>query len=132
MRDRVTTTFAAGLVIAVFTASLVFAAQQLTLGEHAFDWTTIEQDRAHFVWNADVVNESSAAFEVTVTVDLLDDDDATVGSRDDCQVRGASAATSVAPGQTRTVRNEGSLPFDCAADVVSFRFRLDPAPSQSP
>lgn len=112
--------------------SLAAAAPQLRLGEHAFDWTTVEQERAHFAWSAEVVNDSNAAFEVTVAVDLLDDDDSSVASRSDCAVTGTSAEVSVPAGQSRTVRNEGSLPFDCAADVVSFRFRLDPTPPKRP
>lgn len=108
------------------------AAPQLTLGEHSFDWTTVEEERAHFAWGAEVVNGSNAPFEVTVAVDLLDDDDTSVASRSGCAVRGASARVSVPASQSRTVRNEGSLPFDCAADVVSFRFRLDPTPPGRP
>jgi len=116
------------LLIAGLALALPLA--QLQLGEHTFDWTTVESDRAHFAWSAEVVNESSSPFEINVAVDLLDDDDATVGSRSGCTVRGGTAVVTVPAGQTRTVRNEGSLPFDCAADVVSFRFRLDPTPPQ--
>ena len=117
-------------MLLIATLALALPLAQLRLGEHSFDWTTVETERAHFAWSAEVVNESSSPFEVTVAVDLLDDDDATVGSRSGCTVRGGTAVVSVPPGQTRTVRNEGSLPFDCAADVVSFRFRLDPTPPQ--
>lgn len=129
-RSRPLTRFAAlALASAVGVAA---AAPQLTLGEHSFDWTTVEQERAHFAWSAEVINDSNAPFEVTVAVDLLDDDDSSVASRSGCAVRGATAKVTVPAGQSRAVRNEGSLTFDCAADVVSFRFRLDPTPPERP
>ena len=99
-------------------AAVAAAAVEVRLGEHGFDWTTVEEDRAHFRWSAEVINETSQALEMTVTVDLLDDDDAVVHSD--------SVSTSVQPQSTQQVEHDGSLLFDRAADVVSFRFRLDP------
>jgi len=110
------TLWAAGLLI----VPAARASAQLRLGEHAFDWTTVEQDRAQFSWSAEVINESTQSFQVKVAVDLLDDQDAIVVSD--------STDVAVGPGQRLTVKHDGSLPFDRAADVVSFRFRLEPAP----
>lgn len=103
-------------------ASAAARATQLRIGESDFDWTTVEQDRAHFAWSAEVINEAGRDVDVKVTVDLLDDDEGIVYSD--------SVTTRVANAQTRTVRHEGSLPFDRAADVVRFRFRLEPTPPQ--
>lgn len=110
------------LALAILAATPAPGAVQLTLGDHSFDWTTVEDERAHFRWSAEVHNESGRTMEVVVTVDLLDDDDSVVHSD--------STTTTLEAGQRRTVRDEGSLPFDRAADVVSFRFRLAPQPPQ--
>lgn len=99
------------------------AAFQLRLGEHSFDWTTVEQERAHFRWNAEVTNATGRNVRVTVTVDLLDDDDSVVHSD--------STTVEMARDATQRVRHEGSLPFDRAADVVTFRFRLAPEPAHA-
>lgn len=108
------------ILLAVPVRATLAAAAQLTLGEHSFDWTTVEEERAHFRWSADVVNETARGVEVEVTVDLLDDNDAVVHSD--------STTSTLDAGQRRTVRSEGSLPFDRAADVVTFRFRIAPRP----
>ncbi len=111
------------MIASVAAAGLVLAEQQVRLAEHGFDWTTVdEQDRAHFHWRADVVNESGRDLDVDVTVDLLDDDDAVLYSDATTARIGASATT--------MVEHEGSLPYDRAADVVSFRFRVDPRPPE--
>lgn len=100
----------------------VRATDQLELGAHSFDWTTVEEERAHFRWSAEVINGTGRSVEVVVTVDLLDDDDSIVDSD--------STTVTLEAGQRRTVRDDGSLPFDRAADVVSFRFRLTPKPPE--
>lgn len=102
----------------------LLASLQLRLGEHSFDWTTVEQERAHFRWSAEVTNGTGRNVRVTVTVDLLDDDDAVVHSD--------STSVEMAREATQRIRHEGSLPFDRAADVVTFRFRLMPEPAGIP
>ena len=96
------------------------AAPELRLGDHDFDWTSVEQERARFGWWADVVNDTSRAFDVEVVLELLDDDDKLI--QDD------SVTVSVAAGSTVRATHEASMPFDRAADVASFRFRLEPSP----
>ncbi len=108
------------VAFALALAGTAFAVADLRLGEHGFDWTTVEQDRAHFRWTAEVINDTTQDVEVEVTVDLLDDDDAVIASD--------STSATLAAGQRARVEHDGSLPFDRAADVVSFRFRLDPGP----
>ncbi len=95
------------------------AALELSLGKHEFDWSTIEQERAHFRWSAEVVNDTTRSFEVEVTIDLLDDDDGVLHSD--------SGSVMVAAGETMRLEQAASMPFDRAADVVSFRFRLLPS-----
>lgn len=109
------------LLLALVLPAAAWGSAQLRLGEHSFDWSTVEQERAHFNWSAEVTSETDQAVRVTVTVDLLDDDDSVVHSD--------STTIDLAPGATERVRAEGSLPFDRAADVVTFRFRLTPESS---
>lgn len=106
------------LVLIVAVPAIALAGLQLSIGEHGFDWTTVEDDRAHFRWTADVTNDGGGAVEADVTVELLDDDDGVI-HRD-------STTATLQAGETRTVTHEGDLAFDQAADVVSFRFRIEP------
>ena len=99
------------------------ASKELRLGKHDFDWSTVDQERAHFRWSAEVINDTTRAFDVVVAIDLLNDDDVVVYTD-----RGS---VSVVAGQVVTVEHEGSMPFDGAAAVVSFRFRLVPSPPTS-
>ena len=120
------TCLAGVLVLGVLLAPLVgsvLAAQDLRLGEHEFDWSAVEQERAHFRWSAEVINDTTRAFDVEVAIDLLDDDDGVLHTD--------SGTVTVVAGEIVTVDHEGSMPFDGAADVVSFRFRLLPSPPAS-
>ena len=112
------------IVVALVCAALpmaVIAAQQLKLGKSDFDWADAEQEVAHFVWVAEVINESAQDVEVEVSLDLLDDDDRVVHTDSTRQTALAGATTRVA--------HAGSLAFDKAVDVVSSRFRIDPLKS---
>ena len=64
-----------------------------------------------------------ARSNVEVAIDLLDDDDGVLHTD--------SGTVTVVAGEIVTVDHEGSMPFDGAADVVSFRFRLLPSPPAS-
>ncbi|MFW6198743.1 MAG: hypothetical protein ACOC5E_02860 [Acidobacteriota bacterium] len=118
------------LLIALPTA----AAQTVRVADSTFDWTDIEQERALFEWSADVVNEQPREVEVRVTLLLLDGDDEVVcwgqGAEERC-ARDSVDITLEASGE-RTVRDEGSIPYDRAAEVVSFRFRVDPLRPEEP
>lgn len=110
-----------GLLLTTALAAAPLPSVEVRLGEHAFDWTTVEDDRARFSWSAEVVNDTRERVVVKVSVDLLDDDDAVVHTD--------STEVTVAAGATTAARHEGSLSFDAAAGVVSFRFRLQPRPA---
>ena len=96
-------------------------AVQVTVDESHFDWTNLEGDRALFEWSARVVNAGTRAFRVQVALELLDDDDQVI-LVDEVTIE-------VAAGQSRTVRNDGSMPYDSAANVVQSRWRVDPEPT---
>lgn len=101
----------------------VLANSQVRLGENGVDWTTVEQERANFHWSAVVVNDSAQTFTVEVTLELLDDDDAVVATD--------STATTIDGNTQSMVEHASSLSFDRAADVVSFRFRLQSLPPEA-
>ncbi len=115
-----------GLTLALVLSPLgdpLQAAAELRLGEHDFDWSTVEQERAHFRWSAEVVNDTTRSFDVEVAIDLLDDYDRVLHTD--------TGSVTVPTGETMRLEQEGSMPFDRATDVVSFRFRLVPSPPAS-
>ncbi len=123
---RSRTRLAGVLVLAALLTPLggsVLAAQLLRLGEHEFDWSTVEQERVHFRWSAEVINDRTRAFDVEVAIDLLDDDDGVLHTD--------TGTVTVVAGEVVTLEQEGSMPFAGAANVVSFRFRLLPSPPAS-
>lgn len=118
LRDHSKSALCAVILLSMFASLAVAAPLELRLGRHDFDWSAVEQERAHFRWSAEVINDTDRAFEVDVSIDLLDDDDRVVETD--------STSVIVEPGETGRAQHEGSLPLDRAADVVSFRFRLAP------
>jgi len=86
------------------------------LGEHGFDWSTSDAETAYFEWNAEVTNDSGRAARAIVAVELLDNDDQIVHTD--------SVSLELQAGETRTVRDQGSLPLTEAANVMQFRFRV--------
>lgn len=115
-------------LLLILVAAPASGAQSVRVADNTFDWTDIEEDRALFEWSAEVVNERSREAEVRVMLVLLDADDEVVcwsrGGQERC-ARDSVDVTLEASG-TRTVRSQGSIPYDRAAEVVSFRFRVDP------
>jgi hypothetical protein len=113
---------AAVLVLAALVLSLagaVLATQELHLGEHDFDWSAVEQERARFRWSVEVINDTNRPFDVEVSIDLLDDDDSVLHTD--------TGSVTVVAGGLDTFQHEGSMPFDDAAKVTSFRFQLKPS-----
>lgn len=106
------------LFVAATLALGAAASAELRLGEHDFEWTDSDQERARFVWSAVVINDTDSDVAVDVSVDLLDDDDRIVHTE---TIRHQAVA-----GSQERVEDAGSLPFDKAVDVVSYRFRVDP------
>jgi len=113
---------AAVLVLAALVPSLagaVLATQEIRLGEHDFDWSAVEQERARFRWSVEVINDTNRPFDVSAAIDLLDDDDSVLHTD--------TGSVTVVAGALVTFQHEGSMPFDGAAKVMSFRFRLTPS-----
>lgn len=110
------------------------ASQAVRVADSSFDWTDIEQERALFEWSADVVNERPAEVQARVSLLLLDGDDETVCWDQDGQRRCArdSVEITLQPSQTRTVQHQGSMPYEHAAEVVSWRVRVDPVRPERP
>ena len=109
-------------LLPVFYASSVLAQAQgsLELADEEFDWDDIVQDQATFRWSAKVANKASRSFEVQVILDLLDENDQVIHSdRVSIMLQGE---------QERNVQRTGSISYEVALEVVSYRFRLQPDP----
>jgi len=114
---------AAVLLVGAMCSSVTARPQQVSLGEHGFEWTTVDdQDQAHFRWSAEVINAANREFAIEVVVDLLDDEDGVLLTD--------STGARIGPGETMTVEHAGALSYDRAADVVLFRFRVNPSPPE--
>jgi hypothetical protein len=118
LRRRGAAVFLCALAILVATAA-VADPLQVKLGKSNFEWPDANAERAFFAWFAEVINESSDAVDVQVWVDFLNDDDEVVHT---------DGARQTVPGNATTrVDQEGSLAYTKAADVVSYRFRIEEA-----
>lgn len=99
-------------------AAVRAAVQSVRLENQQFDWGEASQDQVTYRWSAEAVNDSDGSQRVEVVFQMLDDDDQIV-HRD-------SVTVTLQARQRRTVRQQGSLAYDRAADVVSYRFRVNP------
>ncbi|MFQ5743786.1 MAG: hypothetical protein ACE5HV_09390 [Acidobacteriota bacterium] len=97
----------------------------------AFDWLDASEDTATFEWSVDVVNETREPHRVRVILELLDDDDQVV-NRDEQGTNSDMVTIKLGPGERQTIEQRGELPYDRAAEVVSFRHRRELADKLSP
>lgn len=94
------------------------AAQEVRHGQEHFDWGDADHEVVTYEWSVELENTGDEPVQLEVVFQMLDDDDQVV-HRD-------SVAVTLRAGQTRVVRkSDGSLQYDRAADVVSYRFRFN-------
>jgi hypothetical protein len=101
------------------------------LENQTFDWTDAREDSARFAWSADVINETSRDYQVRVILELLDDDDRVI-NRDERGVPSDVVLVSVEAGSRQTIRADGEMPYDLAAEIVSIRYRRELVDSSRP
>lgn len=89
-----------------------------------FDWLDVVEDRATFEWSVDVRNETDQPLRLRVVLDVLDDDDSSV-NRDAQGNPIDMVIITVEPGQTVPVKQQGSMSYDLAAEVVTYRHRWE-------
>ncbi len=89
-----------------------------------FDWLEVVEDRATFEWSVDVRNDTEQPLRLRIVLDILDDDDRSV-NRDPQGNPFDAVIITVEPGQTVPVKQQGSISYDLAAEVVTYRHRWE-------
>ena len=117
----------------LITVSLVFLApavqsfshtqtEPISLDNEDMAWLEIVEDLATYEWNVDVLNNTNQPIRLRIIFDLLDDDDSPI-NRDEQNNPQDFVIISVEPNQTIPVKQQGSLSYDRAAEVITYRVR---------
>lgn len=85
----------------------------IRLSGEDLQWGNVTQTAAPYTWTVQVVNDTTATLDITVSFQLLDASDRVVKTE--------TAVVRLQPAQTRTIRENGSLAgFDDANRVAAF------------
>ena len=87
----------------------------------------IVEDLATYEWNVDVRNNTNQPIRLRIIFDLLDDDDSPI-NRDEQNNPQDFVIISVEPNQTIPVKQQGSLSYDRAAEVITYQVRREIIP----
>ena len=77
-----------------------------------------------FEWVVDVRNNTNEPLRLRIVFDLLDDDDRPINRDEQGNPQNAAIIT-VEPQQTVPVEQQGSLSYDLAAEIVTYRHRWE-------
>jgi hypothetical protein len=97
------------------------------LANEFMDWDDVREEAALFRWSVDVTNTSGQAVRVRLILDLLDDDDRPI-NRDAQGNPNDTYTITIEPGQTTAVQRQGSVSYDRAAEVITYRIRPEIIP----
>ena len=122
----------------LITVSLVFLApavqsfshtqtEPISLDNQDMEWLEIVEDLATYEWNVDVLNNTNQPIRLRIIFDLLDDDDSPI-NRDEQNNPQDFVIISVEPNQTIPVKQQGSLSYDRAAEVITYQVRREIIP----
>ena len=122
----------------LITVSLVFLApavqsfshtqtEPIRLDNQDMEWLEIVEDLATYEWNVDVLNNTNQPIRLRIIFDLLDDDDSPI-NRDEQNNPQDFVIISVEPNQTIPVKQQGSLSYDRAAEVITYQVRREIIP----
>ncbi len=122
----------------LITVSLVFLApavqsfshtqtEPISLDNEDMAWLEIVEDLATYEWNVDVLNNTNQPIRLRIIFDLLDDDDSPI-NRDEQNNPQDFVIISVEPNQTIPVKQQGSLSYDRAAEVITYQVRREIIP----
>lgn len=89
----------------------------VTLAGEDLLWGDVSQESAEYTWTVRVSNDTTATLDITVTFDLLDDNDR--------MVKTERATVRLAPAESTTIEEPGTMTYDQASRVVGFRARYD-------
>lgn len=113
-------------VLAATAGAAAASAQEdpVRLDNTYFEWLDVVEDLATFEWSVDVRNDTDRPLRLRIVLDILDDDDRSV-NRDPQGNPYDAVIITVEPGQTVPVRQQGSISYDRAAEVVTYRHRWE-------
>ena len=77
-----------------------------------------------FEWVVDVRNNTDEPLRLRIVLDLLDDDDRPI-NRDEQDTPQNFVIITIEPQQTVPVEQQGSLSYDLAAEIVTYRHRWE-------
>lgn len=90
---------------------------EVRLTNEDFEWTETTTETANYTWTARVTNDTTATLDITVTFEFLDNADRVVKTE--------RASRRLAPAESSSISQQGSMPFDQANRVVGFRAYTD-------
>ena len=102
--------------------------EPIDLNNRNMAWLDIVEDLATYEWNVDVLNNTGQPVRLRIIFDLLDDDDSPI-NRDEQNNPQDFVIISVEPNQTIPVKQQGSLSYDLAAEVITYQVRREILPS---
>ena len=102
--------------------------EPISLNNPDMAWLEIVEDLATYEWNVDVLNNTGQPVRLRIIFDLLDDDDSPI-NRDEQNNPQDFVIISVEPNQTIPVKQQGSLSYDLAAEVITYQVRREILPS---
>lgn len=85
-----------------------------------FEWGKTNTETAAYTWTARVTNDTTATLDITVRFEFLDENDAVV--------KAETKTVRLEPAANRSLRESGSMNYDQANRVYSFRAVTDWAP----
>lgn len=113
------------LILGLLVAVPATAAQEVVLENEDFQFVDADETTAFFRWSVDVVDGGGDGVRVRVILELLDEDDRVV-NRDDRGRSADSATVTLEAGEgRRTLNQQGSIRYDVAADVTTWRIRWE-------
>jgi len=100
-------------------------AQEVALDNYTFDFVDADDTTAFYRWSVDVVDRTGEGIRVRVILELLDEDDRVV-NRDE-QGRNPDVVTVIleAGEGRKSVRQQGRIAYDRAANVATSRVRWE-------
>lgn len=90
---------------------------EIKVSDENFEWGETTRERANYTWTAHVTNDTTATLDIIVRFEFLDEQDQVIKTE--------SKTVRLAPAESTTVRESGSMSWDQANRVYSFRAVTD-------
>lgn len=89
----------------------------IRLTDEDFSWGDVSKESANYTWTATISNDTTSTLDITVTFEFLDENDRVIKTE--------RATRRLAPAESTTLRESGSMAYADANEVVSFRAHTD-------